>query len=156
MRDEIPVTKSIRIMHKSVGWWRQCAEEVCSGWCRGRHWDVRERRGVINADVGREDECSGRLKMQDWKMRHQIARVENAEPRKYGKPTNTPVVNCCSRQWLSTRFMWIKVINLLLLLLTYDTTFNFLKTINTTHFPEETLLIFSPKNPINNCTISKR
>jgi len=36
--------------------------------------------------------------MQDWKMRHQIAGVENAEPRKYGKPTNTPVVNCCSRQ----------------------------------------------------------
>ena len=30
--------------------------------------------------------------MQDWKMRHQIAGVENAEPRKYGKPTNTPVV----------------------------------------------------------------
>ena len=58
MRDEIPVTKSIRIMHKSAGWWRQCAEEVYSGWCRGRHWDVRERRGVINADVGREDECS--------------------------------------------------------------------------------------------------
>jgi len=26
--------------------------------------------------------------MQDWKMRHQIAGVENAEPRKYGKPTN--------------------------------------------------------------------
>jgi len=28
----------------------------------------------------------GRLKMRDWKYRHQTARVENAGPSSYGKP----------------------------------------------------------------------
>ena len=54
-----------------------------------------------NENAGLENAGPSKMQgwnMQDWKMRHQIAGVENAEPRKYGKPTNTPVVNCCSRQ----------------------------------------------------------